>query len=194
MEWFRNLITRITSNVEETLKSESDYIQMRLLVDAITEDFENKLRQRINENNIRYNIREANKEDIKSITKLYKLAWNSTSMPYHNLNEQNLSEMMEDPDIIFLIAQANSIDCGFALIYFSGRNNEVGVIAGLGVIPRFQHKGLGTLLGLTVWEYFKKRSVKELRCKVYKKNPKSYQFIKNLKFEEYDDDLVTWKF
>lgn len=193
MEWFRNLIARITSNIEETLKNESDYIQMRLLVDAITEDFENKLKQRINQNNISYNVREANKEDIKSIANLYKLAWHSTPMPYHNLNEQNLSEMMEDSDIIFFIAQVNSIDCGFALIYFS-ENNEVGVIAGLGVIPKFQHRGLGTLLGLTAWEYFKKRGVKELRCKVYKKNPNSYYFIKGLKFEEYNDDLVTWKF
>ncbi|MFX1496207.1 MAG: GNAT family N-acetyltransferase [Promethearchaeota archaeon] len=194
MEWFRNFINRIASNVEDSLKSESDYIQMRLLVDAITEDFEKNLRQRANQDNANYEVKEANKEDIKSIVKLYKQAWYSTPMPYHTLNEQNLIEMMEDPDIIFLIAYLESIESGFALIYFSGENNEFGVIAGLGVIPELQHKGLGTLIALTAWQYFKERGVKELRCKVYKKNPISYSFIKGLKFEEYDDDMVTWKF
>lgn len=194
MEWFRNFINRIASNVEDSLKSESDYIQMRLLVNAITEDFEKKLRQRANQNNKNYEIREANKEDIKSIVRLYKQAWHSTPMPYHTLNEQNLIEMMEDPNIVFLIAYMDSTESGFALIYFSGENDEVGVIAGLGVIPELQRKGLGTLLGLAAWEYFKERGVKELRCKVYKKNPISYSFIKGLKFKEYDDDMVTWKF
>lgn len=194
MEWFRNLILRIASNVEDSLKNESDYIQMRLHVESITNEFENKLRKKANQNKINSEIREAKREDIKSIVNLYKLAWHSTLMPYHTLNEKNLFEMIKDPDIIFLIAQVDSIDRGFALIYFSGQNKEVGVIAGLGVIPGLQHKGLGTLLGLAAWEYFKKKGVKELRCKIYKNNPISYNFVKGLKFEEYDDDIVTWKF
>ncbi|MFX1434129.1 MAG: GNAT family N-acetyltransferase [Promethearchaeota archaeon] len=194
MEWFRNLLSRITSSVENNFKRESDYIQMRLLVEDITDDFEKKLKLKTEDSILYADIREAKEEDIKSIVNLYNLAWHSTSMPYHTLNENNLNEMMEDPDIVFLIAQVDSIDSGFALIYYAGQNNEMGVIAGLGVIPELQHKGLGTILGLAVWSYFKKRGVKELRCKVYKDNNVSYSFIKGLKFEEYEDDVVTWKF
>ncbi|MFX1587140.1 MAG: GNAT family N-acetyltransferase [Promethearchaeota archaeon] len=194
MEWFRNLFSRITSSVEDSFKRESDYIQMRLLVEDITEDFEKKLKLKIDHNILQADIREAKEVDIKSIVNLYNLAWHSTSMPYHTLNENNLTEMMEDPDIVFLIAQVDSIDSGFALIYYAGKNNEMGVIAGLGVIPELQNKGLGTFLGLAVWSYFKKKGVKELRCKVYKDNNISYSFIKGLKFEEYEDDMVTWKF
>ncbi len=194
MEWFRNLFSRITSSVEDSFKRESDYIQMRLLVEDITDNFEKKLKLKTEHNIFHADIREAKGEDLKSIVNLYNLAWHSTSMPYHTLNENNLTVMMEDPDIVFLIAQIDSIDSGFALIYYAGQNNEIGVIAGLGVIPELQNKGLGTILGLAVWSYFKKRGVKELRCKVYKDNRISYSFIKGLKFEEYDDNMVTWKF
>ena len=39
----------------------------------------------------------------------------------------------------------------------------------------------------------KKNEVDELRCKVYKENKISYNFIKGLHFEEYDGDFVQWK-
>ena len=59
------------------------------------------------------------------------------------------------------------------------------MIAGLGVLPRFQRKGLGTVIGMAAWNYFKKKGVKELRCEVYKSNTVSYNFIASLGFEEF---------
>ncbi|MHA1274891.1 MAG: GNAT family N-acetyltransferase, partial [Promethearchaeota archaeon] len=64
--------------------------------------------------------------------------------------------------------------------------NEYGIIAGLGVLPRFQRKGLGKILGMAAWDLFKKKGVKELRCEVYIENKSSYNFIKSLGFEEYE--------
>ena len=87
----------------------------------------------------------------------------------------------------------NGEDSGFALIYFTGEKKQVGVIAGMGIIPELQRKGLGTILGMAAWDYFKKNGVAELRCKVYKENKISYNFIKGLHFEEYDEDFVQWK-
>jgi hypothetical protein len=46
---------------------------------------------------------------------------------------------------------------------------------------------------MAVWGYFKKNSIAELRCKVYKENKISFNFIKGLGFEEYDSDYVQWK-
>ena len=60
------------------------------------------------------------------------------------------------------------------------------IIAGLGIIPRFQRKGLGTVLGMAAWNYFKEADVKELKCEVYIDNITSYTFISSLGFEEYD--------
>ena len=33
----------------------------------------------------------------------------------------------------------------------------------------------------------------DLRCKVYKDNKIAYNFIKGLRFEEYDEDFTQWK-
>ena len=77
-------------------------------------------------------------------------------------------------------------DGGFVILDLEGPNKEYGVIAGLGVIPRYQRRGLGTIIGLAAWEYFKKKGIKELRCEVYKDNKISYDFISSLGFEEYD--------
>ena len=53
------------------------------------------------------------------------------------------------------------------------------------MIPKFQRKGLGSVLGLATWDYFKKKGVKELRCEVYKSNNASTNFIEALRFEEF---------
>ena len=102
--------------------------------------------------------------------------------------------MFEDPNIVIFIAKLNSYDTGFIIAYFAGEKKDIGVISGLGILPKFQHKGLGTFLGLNNWKYFKEKGVKELRCRVHKDNKNSYNFIKNLGFEEYEDDLPIWKF
>ena len=72
-----------------------------------------------------------------------------------------------------------------SILDLEGKDHEFGVIAGLGVLPRFQRKGLGTVIGMAAWNYFKKIGVKELRCEVYKFNTVSYTFITSLGFEEF---------
>ena len=101
--------------------------------------------------------------------------------------------MLKDPNIIFLIAKVDGDYQGFALIYYTGEEKEIGVIAGMGIIPEYHRKGLGTILGLATWDYFKQKGVFELRCKVYKDNEISYKFIKGLGFEEHDDSFTQWK-
>ncbi|TFG15666.1 MAG: GNAT family N-acetyltransferase, partial [Promethearchaeota archaeon] len=73
---------------------------------------------------------------------------------------------------------------GFIIIHFEGEKNELGIINGLAVLPKFQNKGLGTILAMAAWNYFKERGVNELRCEVHKDNKITYLFIKSLGFEE----------
>ena len=114
-------------------------------------------------------------------------------MPYRPLKKDSINNLLNDSSVVFLIAKVNGEDSGFALIYFTGEKQRTGVIAGMGIIPELQRKGLGTILGMAAWDYFKEKGVVELRCKVYKENQISYNFIKGLHFEEYDDDFVHWK-
>jgi ribosomal protein S18 acetylase RimI-like enzyme len=167
---------------------------MRLPVNEITKEFEDNLKNKIEHNIIHAKIREAKPEDLETIVEMHDKSWKSTPMPYHQLNKEKILKLFDDPEIVFLLASVDSVDSGFIVLYFTGNKNEIGVIAGLGIIPELQRKGLGTILGMAAWDYFKKTNVKELRCKVYKDNKISYDFIKGLGFKEYDRDIVTWKF
>ena len=189
----KSFIVKLSADIKSLGNKDINFIQMRLLVSNITPEFEQNIKQKISHGILKAEIREAKMEDVERLIKLHDLAWHSTPMPYRPLDKENIVKMLKDENIIFLIAKIEGKDSGFALIYFTGTDRKISVIAGLGILPELQRKGLGTMLGLASWDYFKKKGVKELRCKVYKDNKTSYNFIRGLKFEEYDEDFVQWK-
>jgi ribosomal protein S18 acetylase RimI-like enzyme len=161
------------------------YIQMKLPVEKITPEFEAELIETIEKNFIHANIREATRKDLKILMDLYNKAWLTSNTPFRPITIDSLRQIIEDPDTVFLISKVYGIDAGFVILDFEGKNKEYGIIAGLGVLPRFQRKGLGTILGMAAWNYFKNKGVIELRCEVYKNNLGSHSFIKWIGFEEY---------
>ncbi len=171
---------------EETKVIGMKYIQMRLPVEKITPEFEEQIRKRVEKSILRAKIRVAKKEDLESISHVYNRSWMTSSTPYSPITADSLKQIYEYPETEILIANVYGTDAGFVILDFEGADNEIGVIAGLGVIPRFQGKGLGTVLGMASWDYFKKKGVKELICEVYIENKVSYNFIKSLGFEDYD--------
>jgi ribosomal protein S18 acetylase RimI-like enzyme len=170
---------------KEILEQGMVYLQMRLLIDKITKEFENSLRDKIEHRIFHASIREATKNDLTSIQNIYNRAWLTSNTPFRPIERDTLKKIFIDPDTVFLVAKVYNIDGGFVILDFEGENKEYGVIAGLGVLPRFQGKGLGTILGLAAWNYFKEKGLEELRCEVYKDNQKSLSFIKGLNFEEF---------
>jgi ribosomal protein S18 acetylase RimI-like enzyme len=162
------------------------YIQMKLPVEKITPEFEEKLRKRVESNILKAKIREVKIEDLESVTHVYNRSWMTSHTPYSPLTADSLKQIFDYPETVILLANVFGTDAGFIILDFEGPNNEIGVIAGLGVIPRFQGKGLGTVLGMASWDYFKKKGIKELICEVYIDNKVSYNFIKYLGFEDYD--------
>ena len=170
---------------EEVVES-LEYIQMKLPVSDITSEFEEKLTKKVKSNILRAKIREANEEDLPSIKYLYDRSWLTSQTPFSAISVSSLKTIWEYPETIILIAKVYGSDAGFAILDCEGENQEIGVIAGMGIIPRFQRKGLGTVIGMAAWNYFKKKGIKELRCEVYKGNTVSYQFIKSIGFKEYD--------
>ncbi len=169
---------------EEEVES-LEYIQMKLPVSDITSEFEEKLTKKVKSNILRAKIREANEEDLPSIKYLYDRSWLTSQTPFSAISVSSLKTIWEYPETIILIAKVYGSDAGFAILDCEGENQEIGVIAGMGIIPRFQRKGLGTVIGMAAWNYFKKKGIKELRCEVYKGNTVSYQFIKSIGFKEY---------
>ncbi len=172
--------------VEDIISSEGmAYIQMRLPVVKITPEFEAKMKEKVDRNILHAKIREATEKDLESVAYLHNRSWMTSSTPFSPITTETIRKVFEYPETTILIAKVYGTDSGFAILDLEGKNREFGVIAGLGVVPRFQRKGLGTVIGMAVWNHFKTLGVEELRCEVYKDNLVSYNFIKSLGFEEF---------
>ncbi|TXT67497.1 MAG: hypothetical protein BAJALOKI1v1_80030 [Promethearchaeota archaeon] len=190
--FFNSLSPQEDSDVqaEELKKIEKEgmpYIQLRLPVKEITPEFENKITQKVEHNVIKAQIREAEFRDLKTIKEIHDKAWLTSNTPFRAIDIDTLEIIFEDKDTIFLIAKVYGRDAGF-IILDSEEEGKVGTIAALGVLPNFQRKGLGLVLGMAGWNYFKKHhpNIEELRAEVYEKNKVSYNFIKALGFNKFD--------
>ena len=67
MEWFRSLLQKMLADTLDDLKSDSDYIQMKLPIKKITKEFEEALKIRAEHGIIHAKIREANLNDIRTL-------------------------------------------------------------------------------------------------------------------------------
>ena len=163
------------------------YIQMKLPLEKITGEFESELGEKVEKNILHAKIRVASETDLESIMYIYNRSWLTSNTPFSRITVDSLETIYGYPETVILIAKVYGSDAAFIILDFEGPNNEYGVIAGLGVLPRFQRKGLGTVIGMAAWNFFKeKKGVKELRCEVFTENLTSYNFIKSLGFEEFD--------
>lgn len=167
------------------------YIQMRLPIDNITKNLEISIRDTIPKEIQNSKIREANEKDLKNIMHLYNNAWSTAHTPFSIMTLDALKEIYDYSETTLLIAEHHETYAGFAILDIEGPNFEYGIISGLGILPRFQRSKIGTLLGLKILEFFKLKGVTELRCEVYIENLTSYNFIKSLRFEEYDRKTYT---
>lgn len=181
-----------TENIHEEIENIGlTYIQMRLPVAQITPEFEAKLKEKVEHNVLHAKIREASAEDLPGVTVIHNRAWMTSNTPFAHLNLETLKDIHDYPETVILVANVYGTEGGFIILDYEGPNNEFGVIAGLGILPRFQRKGLGTVLGLAGWKYLKEKGVEELHCEVYIDNEASYNFITSLGFEEYE--TVTYQ-
>jgi ribosomal protein S18 acetylase RimI-like enzyme len=172
--------------IEDKIASEGlEYIQMRLPVEKITPEFEAEMKEKVDKNILHAKIRKATEEDLESVAYLHNRSWMTSSTPFTPITVDTIQKLFEYPETTILIAKVYGNDSGFAILDLEGENKEFGIIAGLGVLPRFQRKGLGTVIGMVAWNYFKAIGVEELRCEVYRSNQVSYNFIKSLGFEEF---------
>ncbi|MHA1255487.1 MAG: GNAT family N-acetyltransferase [Promethearchaeota archaeon] len=173
--------------LDEIEQTGLEYIQMKLPLEKITKEFEAELGEKVEKNILHAKIRLASETDLESIMYIYNRSWLTSNTPFSRISVGSLKNIYDYPDTAILIAKVYGSDAAFIILDFEGPNNEYGVIAGLGVLPRFQRKGLGTVIGMAAWNFFKeKKGVKELRCEVFTENLSSYNFISSLGFEEFN--------
>ncbi len=172
--------------LDEIEQTGLEYIQMKLPLEKITREFESELGEKVEKNILHAKIRVASETDLESIMYIYNRSWLTSNTPFSRITVDSLETIYGYPETVILIAKVYGSDAAFIILDFEGPNNEYGDIAGVGVLPRFQRKGLVTVIGMAAWNFFKeKKGVKELRCEVFTENLTSYNFIKSLGFEEF---------
>jgi len=171
-------------NIEENLDLGMKYIQMILPLKKITKEAENRLKENVEHNILRAKIREVKEKDLEILMNLYNKAWLTSHEPFRALGLNDIKSLYNDQNLTIFIANVYGLDTGFLILDFEGSKKEYGIIVAMGVIPRFQRKGLGKIMALAAWEFFKKRNIVELRSEVYVDNKVSYNFLKSLGFED----------
>ena len=167
------------------------YRQMRLSIDELTPEQEKKYTEELKLNPLKAKIYEASDKDIEALVNLYNKSWLTSNTPFRSIEAKTLMSLHHNPEIIILIAKYHGIPAGFIILDFEGAKNHYGSILALGILPRFQHRGLGRFLALNAWEYFKQRDIKELRSEVYVDNTVSNKFNQALGFKEIDVKTYT---
>ncbi|MFX1279721.1 MAG: GNAT family N-acetyltransferase [Promethearchaeota archaeon] len=178
-------------NIEENLDLGMKYIQMVLPIKQITKEAENRLKENVGSNILRAQIRVVKEGDLEILMNLYNKAWLTSHEPFRALTIDDIKDLYNDSNLKIFIARVYGIDAGFMILDFEGLKKEYGIIVAMGVIPRFQRRGLGKIMALAAWEFFKKNNVIELRSEVYIDNKASFNFLKSLGFEDRGIEIYT---
>lgn len=170
---------------EEYKPKDYTYIQMKLNIENLSEDFVKELEEyRLSG----INIRKCEEKDLPIFVKLYNRSFMRGSDPWSPATIEQFKTILKHKSTVVLIASKEGEDVGFIIIDIENEadGRDIGIIAGLGTDPRWQRQGIARFLGIASWDYFRKNfNIKELRCEVYEKNIPSYRLIKSLHFKEY---------
>ncbi|MHA1805321.1 MAG: GNAT family N-acetyltransferase [Promethearchaeota archaeon] len=183
----KDSFTHHVREFENSLTNAKDgrhFIEMRLPIYKITKEFESALRKKYEHVLSTIKIREAHKKDVNIVRDLYNISWSTATMPFNPIQNSTLLNAIKNPDITILIASQDSEDVGFIILKVEKNHEKVGNIIGIGILSEFRYQGIGTALAIASWDFFKKKNVSELKCKVFSENKSAYKFMTRLGFEE----------
>jgi ribosomal protein S18 acetylase RimI-like enzyme len=183
----RTLFTDIQKEFTYLYSDDEHYIKMRLPVKDIEKDTIPELRDAVKNLDIKPEIHVADKSEINDLNNIYHQSWIASDLPMKGVTQELIRDIFNDKNTRFLIAQIENKNVGFILVEFDKKNEDIGIISGIGILPEYQSLGLGKFLALQSWKFFKEKNVKTLQCEVYEKNVKGIKFIKSLGFQEYGE-------
>ncbi len=127
------------------------------------------------------------KIDAEKFIRCYNRAFITAPDPYRSLTLEDVQHFK--PESTF-VAELYGRIVGFVflviepLIKQGMKIGNQGVIAGIGVDPRYRRKRIAFLLAARAAKYFAENNVMELLCEVYHENKISYNFIRSFGFTQ----------
>lgn len=121
-------------------------------------------------------------KDAETFTLIFNTILLTSPDPYRNLRPEEAKIFSSDGTFI---AYLYGEPAGFAALTIEEvEGKKIGVIAGIGVMPKFRGKKVALALATTIIDWFNKKQVSKLQCEVYEYNDISYNFISSLGFHE----------
>lgn len=154
-------------------------------IEKITEEYVDSILKRIEKIQFQPKIYKAKEQELVDIADLYHRSWLTSNVPFRKILLDDFKRIFKNPNMEFLIAKLHGNLVGFVILDLEGEILEHGVIVALGIKPRYQRRGIGTILGYAAWNHFKQKNVKDLRCEVHVRNERSLKFMNSLGFEEF---------
>ncbi len=124
-------------------------------------------------------------EDAEQFIRAYNRAFITAPDPYRSLSLEDVKHF--NPESTFVAVLYGRIVGFIILVIEPVIKHDIilgsqGVIAGLGVDPRFRRKRIAFLLAAKAAQFFTENDVLELICEVYHENKVSFNFIRNFGF------------
>ena len=124
--------------------------------------------------------------DSEEFIRLYNRAFITAPDPYRSLTYKDVTLFNEDSTFITKI-HGRLVGFIFLVLEPLIKNGKEigrqGVIAGIGVDPRYRRRKIALLLAARAAEYFVQNSVDELVCEVFEANKVSIDFIRSVGFQ-----------
>jgi ribosomal protein S18 acetylase RimI-like enzyme len=174
-------VSRFIRNLRE--KDEKyRYLVMKLPWDRIPKlikQLDVELANHPNKDNIKFKPYDKTTDDNLFVDLANKIILTSPD-PYRPLMLVDGDKFSEGTFIVYL----HGHPIGFLVCTVEEENDErLGVIAGLGMLPRYRQQRLGMLTCLKAAEFFKDKQVDALVCDVFEGNKPSYSLITSMGFE-----------
>jgi len=189
--FFRNSISKKKKKDEKKIKEKYKFFVMKMSWDqalTVMKQIEKEIDDDREELLRKVKIREFNpNKDSEKFIRCYNRAFITAPDPYRSLTLEDVQHFK--PDSTF-IAEIYGRIVGFVflviepLIKQGEHLGKQGIIAGIGVDPRYRRKRIAFLLAAKAASYFAENNVMELVCEVYHENKVSYSFIRNFGFSQ----------
>jgi ribosomal protein S18 acetylase RimI-like enzyme len=193
---FRRILFRKDSKIDNSAIEEPKhkFIVMKMSWDQALE-IESEIKQIIDSDPFLKNveIRNLKPEDTEIFIRVYNRVFITAPDPFRRLKVEDIEHF--DPQSTFVAVLYGQL-IGFVylllepLIKQSKKVGTQGIIAGIGVDPRYRRKKIAFLLAARAADYFQENSVDELVCEVYHTNRISYSFIKNFGMTKTGEILI----
>ncbi|MFX1396407.1 MAG: GNAT family N-acetyltransferase [Promethearchaeota archaeon] len=158
---------------------------MKLLIDFINQNLKKQLKYKLNSSLKDLTIVETKTDDAYSVLNIHSSCFNNLNYSREVLNLKKIQNFYNFPGTRIYIAKHKGNDIGYIILELEGPTGEYGIISSVGVLPKYQRKGVGTSLILKAFLYFEQNNVIQILSEISLLNYAGYNFLKSVNFEDF---------